>query len=307
MVSVTHATVALGLPDPAKPAEIESAEWNAAHIVTGVREQLSADRTYYRRTDGSDSNTGLADTAGGAFLTLQKGVDIIAALDLNNHDCTLVVRGTVAENVVLKTCLGQTRTVDTNWGAPLGPKILGDRSSLVLFGPADDNHHAINGGLTKSPWLIDGFKFVYPTSNGWACIGADTTTPIYIGKVEFGACPGMFQMTGDVRTTESYAISGGAQCHRYVGLNLSLYIDSPNFQAAITVTITNNPTFTFAFYAVETGLLIVDAFGNVTWSGTVVGKRMSAAANGVIQTFGAGETSVPGTIAGTETTGGKIL
>lgn len=300
---VRHRKVAI-IPDDGT-SEVGSDEWNDDH--DGARDQLSADRTYYRRTDGSDSNTGLADTAGGAFLTVQKGVDVISTLDLNNYDCTLVVRGTVAENVVLKTCLGATRTIDANWGSPLGPKILGDRASLVLFGPADNGHHAINGGLTKSPWLIDGFKFVYPTSAGWAAIGADTTTPLYIGKVEFGDWPGAFHMTGDVRTTESYAISGGANCHRYCGLNLSLYIDSPNFNAAITVTITNNPTFATAFYGVDTGLLIVDGFGNVTWSGTTVGKRMSANANGVIQTFGVGDTAVPGTLAGTTATGGQIL
>ena len=52
---------------------------------------LAANRTYYVRTDGSNSNNGLANTAGGAFLTIQKAIDTVSGLDLGAYNVTIQV------------------------------------------------------------------------------------------------------------------------------------------------------------------------------------------------------------------------
>jgi DNA-binding CsgD family transcriptional regulator len=67
-----------------------AARWYAV-ARSGGREVLTANRTYYVRTDGSNSNDGLSNTSGGAFLTIQKAIDIVAALDLSIYNVTIQV------------------------------------------------------------------------------------------------------------------------------------------------------------------------------------------------------------------------
>lgn len=278
---------------------------NAKGLVTAassttIRETLTADRNYYVRNDGSDSNTGLVNNAGGAFLTAQRAVDVVCgSLDLGAglYDVTINVVHAITESVVLKTYLGGTKTVNAAWGIPLGVKILGDRSSLITWTAGAFSRCAV-ATTNKTPWLLDGFKFV----STFMGIEQDSGTPVFIGKVEFGSATSHSHMVGDVRTTESYTVSGNATWHRYVYKAQSLYVDSPNY-TAITCTFTGGPTIATAFYYCEASELL--AYG-ITFSGAVTCKRMDVVGNGFIQTYGVGETYCPGGTAATTSTGGFI-
>lgn len=75
--------------------------------LTPRREVLTANRTYYVRTDGNNGNSGLANSSGGAFLTIQRAIDIAAALDLLIYDVTISVgAGTFTSASVLRKLTG---------------------------------------------------------------------------------------------------------------------------------------------------------------------------------------------------------
>lgn len=66
--------------------------------LTTTPQQTSADITYYVRTDGNDSNNGLANTTGGAFRTITKALSMIPAV-VNHSVIINVAAGTYAEDI----------------------------------------------------------------------------------------------------------------------------------------------------------------------------------------------------------------
>lgn len=254
---------------------------------------------------GNDANDGLSATSGHALWSIQAAVDLVCnKLDLNNHDVTINCPGAYYENIILSTYLGLTKTVDASWNFLTGVKILGNRSTLVPIQAISSGANVFSAVDNKTPWIIDGFTISRSAVGGFFdALHQANKTPLYIGKVDFGECGLGQHMFGDIRTTEDYTISGGAQTHRATWQGDSLYVDSPNY-FTINCTISNSPTFTVAFYSVEFAQM--DCYG-VTYSGAVTNtKRMQAVGNGWINTYGTGETYAPGAIAATTATGGVI-
>jgi hypothetical protein len=100
-----------------------------------TREVLTSNRTYYVRTDGSNSNNGLTNTSGGAFATIQYAMDIIAGLDTNTHNVTIQLGNTgTYTGCLLKAPVGAgTVIINGDTANPSNYTITKDGSSSYIF------------------------------------------------------------------------------------------------------------------------------------------------------------------------------
>lgn len=252
------------------------------------REKLTATRSYYVRSDGSDSNNGLANTSGGAFLTIQKAVDVVASLDLGIYDVTIYVgAGTWTAPVTLKTLIGASKVTIRGVNA--------DMTSTVISTTAADCFT----GVFMGQYRLEYMKLQTATSG--SCINvAGGGAVLRWANVNFGAAGGANHVIASagalVDAAGAYTISGGGYSH------ISAY-DCANARiSGISVTISGTPAFTGAF-AVSGRVASLLAV-SVTFSGAATGKRYMAEVNGVITTLG-GATFLPGDTAGTTSTGGQ--
>ncbi len=249
----------------------------------GVRELLTAARTYYVRTDGSDSNDGLSNSSVGAFATIQKAIDVVGGLDAGIFAITISVGAGTFAGLLLKDPLGAGSV--TIQGAGATQTILETTST-----------HTINTGLSRKYQLI-GFRV--QNSGGIARgLFCGPGSSVIINGLDFGACAAYhIDCSGGIVTAASYSISGGALIHWYAANGGAIVC------AGYTVTLTGSPNFSSAFAACD-----IAAFLRVntnTFAGIATGKRYTVANGGVIYVAGAGESYLPGNSAGTVGVGGQ--
>lgn len=256
---------------------------------TAIREKLSADRTYYVRSDGSGSNNGLANTSGGAFATLNQARDAIMLLDLAGFTVTIKIGNTY------------TLTAGLDFvSPPVGGTIIleGDTVTPTNTTISVTSGHAVRVRCPMN--LLVKHLRVQTTTSGFGLYAQGAGATIEIGaSVNFGACASAHCRTISagriVNLFNNYTISGAAPIHMSANINGVYEIEQS------TVTITGTPAFS-KFADAENGGVISAYL--MTYSGAATGNRYSATANGVIATYGGGASFFPGNVAGSVATGG---
>ena len=259
----------------------------ASFPLTPKRELLTANRTYYVRADGSDSNNGLANTSGGAFLTIQKAIDVVAALDIAVYTVTIQVgSGTYTGTVVVSGPWIGTGTVI----------LQGDNSTPPNVVISTTSNHAVSVG-GQGRLSILGFKL--QTTTGGAGLFARYGSITVTGNMNYGACASYHLFAdagGDIAIAANYTISGNAQAH-------ALANGGKITGSGQTATHSGTPAFSLSYaYVTRLGAYIADG---MTFSGSATGKRYTVEVNAVIFTGGGGANYLPGNAAGSAATGGQ--
>lgn len=252
-----------------------------------TREVLTANRTYYVRADGNDTNNGLANTAGGAFRTIQKGVDVALGLDFAGFTVTIQVGDSTAW------------TATTNIYAGVG--IL-DATKFVIQGnsgtPANVRINVTSGNcfnVTENAVVTIKDMELRTTTSG-ACLQVIDGGYVEFGNLVFGACAGTHvnaSSVGKARAISNCTVNGGATAILGASLNATITLGT------ITLTISGSPSITSAAVASSCGTINVSG---ATLTGSYTGADATAQTNGVVL----GGTGFSGSGSTSTSTGGQI-
>lgn len=299
----THTSASTSFTNVLRGQEGTAARAFAAGSVLGVRvtaedmrvsigrELLTANRTYYVRADGSDTNTGLANTAGAAFLTIQKAIDVIAAtLDIATYTVTIQC------GAGARTASTTLKQLQVTGGSV---SIVGDETTPANCTITTTSASCFTASDFAGPYTLAGFKLSTVTS-GTGISASGKAAVVRFKNLDFGACASAHIQAHAhslVEASGNYKISGAApwHCSGFTGGAVTIQVR--------TVTITGTPAFSYTFALAQTGGIVT--LYNNTYSGAATGPRYNAATNAVINTGGGGATALPGDTAGSTATGGQ--
>lgn len=247
------------------------------------RERLTAARTYYVRADGSDANTGLANTSGAAFRQIQKAINVAATLDLNGFNVTINVAAGTYNGIILARLTGNGACI-----------IVGDTSTPANVQIAGGGANAIYGADLFG-YDITGVTVTSTGSSGIYMHGASIITRV----IEFGACASVHVRVdngGAINQLGAMRITGGATYH--VAAEMCGIVQG----SGLTVTLVGTPAFSQAYALANRNAAILMA--TYTYVGSATGQRYRAIQSGVIDTVtAAAPNTLPGNSAGTSTGG----
>ena len=261
----------------------------------GGREILTAARTYYVRTDGNDSNDGLSDTSGGAFLTPQKAIDVAASLDTAIYDVTIKFADgtyTIVNGLILKAAVGGGSIIlEGNPTTPTNVVIRTNNAAAV------DNVLVYKAQATTN-YVLRGIHF----DQVGAAVGQYTIRQ-ELGFMEIDRC----RLGG-----ASFALLAVSNSKVYLPGDMS-FRGTPSYGiacqpfGAVESASVGTKTYTLVSFTASGGFVYVYdgncQFYAVTFSGTNGGKQWHVMWNGILYRP---SVTIPGS-AGTTASGGQVL
>jgi hypothetical protein len=270
--------------------QVEHASARVSFPGGGVREVISAPRTYFVSTAGSDTlNDGLSSTA--PFATVQRAIDAVWSLDLGSFDATIQLADGAYVGAV------QARGTTPGTGVVTLRGNLATPQSVTMSADSQDVIRLSRGAVLK----MEGVTLA-ASGGGASCVVADSGAIARIGGgVRFGAAT-LAHLHADqdgailFEVGAAITITGGAGAH--LSTNRGRIAGS-----SVAWTLSGTPVFGTAF-ATAAGGGLIDLTG-ASFSGPATGSRYQSLLNAVINTRTGNAAFFPGSVAGTIATGGQ--
>ena len=267
-----------------------------AFVFSGQVQQTATSPVLYVRTDGNDTNDGSANTSGKAFAT------IAAAIAKG-------VSGFALSNTTLTIQLGNAGTYAAPLSYPAAAVsilIQGDQaaqSSYIISGsgPVAGSsgvlavsiaNVAFNGVTLQNTGTTN---HTINTNSAGVVTLTYTTVAVTVGSNPFNH---ILSGSGGLVVIGAGCIFSGSMNGLINAIGGSITIKP------VTVTISGTPSYFISVFGASVCGTINIATG-AGFSGNALGTRYAVSLNGVINTFGAGATFLPGNSAGTTSTGGQ--
>lgn len=241
------------------------------------RDQAGEPVTLYVRTDGSNGNSGLINTADGAFRSLDHAMG--EALAYYAGAKIMVGPGSFSAG------------------------IANDPGKVTIIG-AGSASTTIGGVYVQAgqECVVSNCRVVSAGGVGLSASGTGALIVAY--DIEFGACDYAHALAGLGGTVDldNYSVSGGSGAHLRAEPFGRIVCRGP-------ATLLDNFALTDGWVVCNKGLGYVDYDGGVIdlAGHTVTGKRYDIRAGSVCNTYGGGESFLPGSVAGTTASGGQYL
>jgi hypothetical protein len=229
------------------------------------RRLLTTDQRYYVRTDGSDSNDGLTDSSGGAFLTIQKALDVVAnTIDLAGATRVTINigAGTYIESPVAHPAIGGPGFNSSNNSVNIQGANTANANATIIQPTSGNYAFEFRGAVGYN---VKGIKF---KANNADCISVGGRSDINFYKVHLvgdNSDNSLFYVTerSSVTMRDTFTLEGSDA----IALNVN---GDANFYNFFGATLIGTPNFTYAFASLS-GPVSYVAFANFTGSAT--GKR----------------------------------
>jgi hypothetical protein len=273
-----------------------TAEQVKDYVAGFLRERLTADRTYFVRTTGNDSNNGL--TAGTAFLTLDAAADAVLALDPNRYQIFVDIGAGTFAGAYFKGPFTQEGGDYDTYGGVI--EIVGAGKGTTIINTAlDSKFLGFDFYSLHHVWLHNLTIEVEANSTG---VTAYAGSDLYIWDVEIDGKSGTLT-TGIDSYISNVTFSDGMEFTGTLKRGISVSSNGSSIDPISDVTFTDTPTFTEAFAYADNGAAI-NAGSGVDVTGTATGVPYIATGGATIVVSG---DPFPGSLPGIVSDGGVYV